>query len=293
MLMWDLRNPPARLRIVLLSVILTVAGPVPTGRDESDGSKPLRLVFLPGKTRIGTSLSPGWSELIFKSIPYFETGDLDSIPEVAVATASRFRTVMLADIDGKDDNTSSIRRIGLGLVATVDGTDMVLTPSNAAEPPFSFGLVDRQVLSRAQRQLERISLVAATPTMAVLAAPYIHQRGSSYEEVIIVYVITISAGTNRIETDLWLLLSNSEARVPPPNFIQLPPSLEYRCGLDVRATRLLGRLPVKWSFALKRLPPGRECPVPESLLIWSVDLERIRSQPLKFEKIFRHATGRP
>ncbi len=251
-----------------------------------------RFVSLQGGTRAVLPLEGGWSDLIISSIPRLESGDLGTLPAMASSTATLFHTVFLAELSGKLPSERIIKRIGLGLAMPVKGVDTVVTPSVANEPPFSLGFIERQVLLRAQKELEKVNRLASTPTMVVLAAPSSFHMDSFHEQVTLVYVLTLSPKTGQIATDLWSVLSDNARRIPPATYTQLPRSLVCSCGLDVKAERLFGSVPMNWSFAMNGLPPGRVTELPATLRPWSTDLRRISAKPHDFERIFRQSLGR-
>src|SRR5258707_5823461 len=59
---------------------------------------PPELVSLDPGTQLDQALPPGWTHLVVKSVPRLESGDLESLPEMARGTAALFRTAILAEV---------------------------------------------------------------------------------------------------------------------------------------------------------------------------------------------------
>ena len=48
---------------------------------------------------------------------------------------------------------------------------------------------------------------------------------------------------------VWSMWPDAIKQPPPPALIELAPKTNFDCALDVHAKRLLGTIPVSWSFA--------------------------------------------
>jgi hypothetical protein len=226
-------------------------------------------------------------------MPRIESGDVDSLPSFAESTATLFRSVIFADVrsDPRSNRGFRLARVGLGLCVPADGTEMVVTPETASSLPVTLGFVERQVLDKASEQLVKARLVCRTPTMGILAAPSELKASDGHRSIYLFYAILVGAGSERIKTYVWAVDAEPEARTPPRVLTLLPRGLLYPCGLDVAAERLLGTIPVGWSFAMCALPPGKALTTPETLKTWLTDPQRMASRPGEFEALVRAGLG--
>jgi hypothetical protein len=56
-----------------------------------------------------------------------------------------------------------------------------------------------------------------------------------------------------------------EPQQPPSALVKLTTKAIFDCELDVKAKRILGAIPLSWSFAMRTLPPGASKRVPPDL----------------------------
>ena len=70
--------------------------------------------------------------------------------------------------------------------------------------------------------------------------------------------------------------------------MELRPNLVFDCPLNVKADRLLGTVPVSWSFAMEGLPPGQPRPITPELGRYLAGDGRLRD-PAGMEQAFRRA----
>ncbi len=247
------------------------------------------LVLVRPGTQVDQKAPADWSNLVLKALPKVVSGDLDSLPEFAATTATLFRSILLADVrpDPNAPGRYHLKRIGLGLCMPTDGHDAVVTGGNPDSPPEALGFVEKQVLSRAEDELKKARLVARTPTFAVLAAPTDLKVGEAHQKVYLVYTFLVEPRSGRLETYLWLLAGRPDRRSAPTSLLHLTPGLIYQCGLDVAADRLLGTIPMNWSFAMQSLPPGQRLATSAKLKDWLIDPSKIAAGPAEFERLLR------
>lgn len=273
--------------LVFMTVLGYCASPS-LAEDTTTRSSP-GLVFLAPGTRIGESAPKGWSDLVIKSVPKLQSGDVDSLPGFAGPSATMFRSVILADVKRARAPRAGfeIYRLGLGLCSPIKGVDTVVNSETGSEPPASLGLIDLQVLSIAEKELQKARLIARTATMAIIVAPSMLKSSERHQPIYLIYVILVDPLTGKVKTLLGSTAIEPTQREPLTYLNVLPPNLVDRCGLDVSATRLLGTLPVNWSFAMCRLPQGRRLATPASFQPWLVDFHRIAANPKDFERQIR------
>jgi hypothetical protein len=196
---------------------------------------------------------------------------------------------MLAEVCQNQDPSPTFRlqRVGLGLCVPVDGVDTVVCDSVASASRDSLGLVGRRVLPVAEEELRKARLIARTPTCAVVAAPTTLRVDEAHQKTTLVYVLLVDPLSGRLQTLIWAIDCEPGRKSAPETVTLLPPDLVFRCGLDVCAERILGTIPVKWSFAMRALPPGLRLKNSDGLRPWTTDPRKIEDRPSAFEAEIR------
>lgn len=277
-----------RFRWPICSTLCLVTAAAVSRAEEAESTPPELVLVAPG-TRIADEPPPGWSHLVVKSVPRLESGDLNSLPSFASSTATLFRTVILAEVrHGRGDGPEfRLARVGLGLCVPSGETDTVVTRESAAGGRTTLSLIERKVLDRAEEELIKARLIARTTQFAVLATPSELLVDGRHEKIFLFYALSVDPGDGRLSVLMWAYTTSSDRRVRVSGLSLLPDRLVYRCGLDVESERLLGALPVNWSFAMRSLPPGTRVATPESIRAWLTDPRRIASEPARFEELVR------
>jgi hypothetical protein len=184
-----------------------------------------------------------------------------------------------------------LRRIGLGLCIPARGQDTVVLSGTAASQGIELGMVGRTVLDRAEQELRRGRLVARTPTFALFSAPAMMRVGAGHREVLLRYAFLVDPATGELRTLVWAIDADPTRRAAAQTMVQLTPSLIYDCGLDVIADRILGAVPVNWSFALRGLPNGQPRAMTPDLQAWSLRDVRSALEADQFEEALRLAVS--
>ena len=281
-----------RLGLLLLAtggaaVLGQEAGPA-APRDAAPRLTELHLLK-PG-TQVDTAPPPGWTHLILKSVPRLASGDLDTLPGTASSTATLFRTVILADVrpvGAGADRHFVLRRIGLAMCVPVKGHDTVVMRDSLAAQGVELGFVGRTVLDRAEQELRRGRIVARTPTFALFSAPAMMRVGTTHREVLLRYAFLVDSSTGALQTFVWAIAPEPARRSAARTIVLVAPSLIYDCGLDVLAERLLGALPVNWSFAMRNLPTGQPRAASPELQAWTVRDVRTPAEAEQLEDALR------
>jgi hypothetical protein len=266
---------------------------VPLRGDDLAGRLPAVVRIAPG-TLVGAMPPTTWSHLVLKSLPRLASGDLDTLPSTAARTATLFRTVILADVASSPHRpgTYVLRRIGIGLSAPDRrGRDVVIAPGRTAEVGVDLGLTDRIVLDAAEEQLRRGKLTAATPTFALYRGPAAMLVGGEHHDIEVCYAFLVDPERGGLRTFVWARDMEGTDRPAPGRVVELPPNLVYECRLDVKAKRLLGALPVSWSFAMTGLPPGRPRDSTREMARFLAAACRIPADPVGLERDLRRAAS--
>lgn len=255
---------------------------------ETLGEEYPSLEFLESGLSVRESAPKGWSLLVVKSLPRLESGDLDTLPKFAKQQATRFRTVIL--LEHRGGNTPGeefrFRRVGMGLCLPLEGGDVTMaTGSSLAREVL--GLIDRQVLDQAEQVLRQARLVVAQPRFCLLQAPSIQRIGKAHVAVKVHYAFVLDPASGAISSLVWSLPTDPTEKRVPLSLRVLRGNLVYPCGIDVEAHRLLGSVPVSWSFAMNDLPPGEALAVDREAASWIGHPSRPQEDPVEFERWIR------
>ncbi|MGE3821709.1 MAG: hypothetical protein AB7I30_20035 [Isosphaeraceae bacterium] len=250
--------------------------------------EPPRLEFLPSGLRVGTTAPEGWSHLIVKSLPRVASGDLGTLPRFAKRSATRFRTVIVLDrqLDSGSTRRFALRRIGMGLCVPLSAGDLTTSPGSP-EALEALGVIDRQVLEQADQVLKQARLLVATPRLCLLRAPSVQRIGGSHVDVDVHYVFLIEPENGAVTTLVWSLPRDTSPIRGPTSLRRLPANLIYDCEIDVAAMRVLGAVPVHWSFAMNDLPPGEPIRIDREAASWIERPSRILYDPVGFERMIQ------
>jgi hypothetical protein len=216
-----------------------------------------RLVLVSAGTLVDARPPGTWSHLVIKSLPHLTSGDLQTLPRSAFRTASLFRTVILADVGRSAENpgTFAIRRVGIGLcVPNQEGRDVVVQSGRLEESGVSLGMMEKVVFKTAEAELLRGRMIAATPTFVLYRGPAVHQGERAHRKVMLYYALMVGRTSGALRTFVW---ARGDYAAASTEVVELEPNLVYDCRLNVEAQRVLGAVPVSWSFAMESLPPGR------------------------------------
>jgi hypothetical protein len=229
------------------------------------GSQP-RLVQLTAATRIGDAPPEGWSHLIIKSVPRLASGDLQDLPDFAHQTATMFHTVLLADVQPLGlDKQFILSRVGVGIcVPARDGKndDIVVASDRVEALGMRLSTVEQIVLDTAEAELAESRIIAFTSTFALLRSPVMMVVAGKHHKVDLYYAFCVDPATGRLRVGAWSMWPAHVDKQPPPPFvIEVAPKTKFDCAVDVQAKKVLGLVPISYSFAMRKLPPGREIPI--------------------------------
>jgi hypothetical protein len=248
----------AFLILVLTTSIFRAAGD--NVREESGQAAQPERVRIAAGTVVGQRPPRTWSHLVLKSIPRLASGDLGTLPRSAFRTATLFRTVILADVGQSAAHPASfvLRRVGIGLcVPDPTKGDVVVQSSRLEALGVGLGMVEKIVLRSAEAELAKGRLIASGPTFALYRGPTMMQVGQLHHSVELTYAILVDEHTGALRVLVWSQEAGETGLAAPATLVELPPNLVFDCPLNVKAERLLGTVPVSWSFAMENLPPGR------------------------------------
>lgn len=227
---------------------------------------PARLVLLQAGSRFEGEKPPqGWSHLVIKSIPKLATGDLDTLSEQAFETARRVRPVIVADVrrsSAADDAPFRLNRVSVGLCAPgVDpNTEKVVTPTSIEGTKGPWTAKQRLILAAMSLETSGARLAAATSTFALLRTPVTFLIDGSHQKAEVCYALLVDPQRGRLQTLVWVDHPGSDGQGAAPIVARRIASPVFDSPMDVKAGRILGNIPVTWSFAVREIPPGADIP---------------------------------
>lgn len=236
-------------------------------RETGSAGGPDLMQIKPG-TIVENQAPYSWTHLVVKSLPRLASGDLQTLPRSAFRMAALIRTVILADVGRsvEDPEVFVLRRIGVGLcVPDKHGRDVVVHSDQLEGSGVDLGLVERIVLEKAEAELARGRLLAATPTFALYRGPVAMPGENGHHKVLLSYAFLVRPHNGALRTFVWSTLAQPDGTERSMQVVELKPNLVFDCPLNVQADRLLGTVPVSWSLAMESLPPGQSRTVPAPL----------------------------
>jgi len=167
----------------------------------------------------------------------------------------------------------------------------VVESGRLAESGVKLGMMEKIVLQSAEAQLTLGRLVASGPTFALYRGPTVLQVGQLHQKVELSYAFLVDGRTGALRVLLWPE-SGKGGPPAPARLVELRPNFVFDCPLNVKAERLLGTVPVSWSFAMESLPPGQPRPMtPELRRYLAGDAQRRDPQRVE-QALWRALTGR-
>ena len=221
--------------IATLAMVIAFVGP-------AWGSQP-RLEILSAATRVGDTPPEGWTHLVMKSVPRLASGEWDDLPTLAQKTATRFRTVILADVEGLGlDQQFILTRVGIGIcIPNRDGKkeDIVVSSDRLESLSVKLSTVDQIVLDAVESELAEARIISRTSTFALLRTPATMLVQGKHSKVDLYYAFCVDPTTGRLRVGVWSMWppATVKQQPPPPEVMSLAPKTTFDCELDVHAKR--------------------------------------------------------
>lgn len=265
--------------------------PAPPG---ATGAVVPELVSLEPGANLRAGLPQGWSERVLESATVLESGDLGAMPSFARNLAERFYTAVLADVrprPGPGATRYALHRLGTGLGLVHDGKLLVVELDSLDRLGIALSVLEKLTLGRAQAALGRGRLAARTATFVLYDASveWSDSQTTPNRSVYLRYGILVDPETGSLRTVVWPVAAQADARKPPESLVLMPRNLQFACGVNVKAERALGGLPVGWKFAIDRLPPGEPIPMSPELQAWSTRDPATPEESVELEAVLRKA----
>ena len=283
---------------VLLALVVVPNGLRAGGEDyraEPGRVRRAELVPIAPGTLVGDQPLRTWSHLVIKCLPRLASGDLETLPRSAFRTAALIRTVILADVGRSADDPSrfALRRVGVGLcVPDLSKGDVVVESGRLEESGVKLGMMEKIVLQSAEAELALGRLIARRPAFALYHGPAVLQVEGVHHKVELFYAFLVDEQSGALRVLVWSEEARKGGPAAPARLVELRPNLVFDCPLNVKAERLLGTVPVSWSFAMESLPPGQPRPMTPDLRRY-LGGDAQQRDPERMEQALRRAlTGR-
>jgi hypothetical protein len=233
-----------------------------------------RLIPLEAGTQLEGERPPtGWTHVVIKSIPRLASGDLDTVSEQAFEIAQRIRPLILAKVWPTAEPGAPYRldRVGVGLCAPgAEGQgDIVVSSTSVEKTRGAWTTKQRLILAAMSLETSRADLAAATSTFALVRSPVTFLVSGAHKKINLYYAILVDPQTGSLRTVVWPDHEKSESNPSPAvtttTMARHLSVTVFDLPQDVRASRILGNIPVSWSFAISALPKGNDLVLPPDL----------------------------
>ena len=233
---------------------------------------PARLVQLDAGTQLqGEGPPSGWSHLVIKSIPRLATGDLDTVSAQAFEIAQRIRPLIVADVRHSSSDPQSpfhLDRVGVGLCApSRDGKGDVVVSSSSVEGSLGpWSAKQRLILAALSFETSRARMAAATSSFALVRTPVNFLVSGVHQKINFYYALLVDARTGDLQTLVWPDCTSASPPSSSPNTARRLSSAVFDLPQDVSVSRILGKIPISWSFAIRELPSGTDVSISPELI---------------------------
>jgi hypothetical protein len=225
-------------------------------------TEPQALDRIPAGTVVGDSAPRDWNALIIKSQPRVTQGDVNQVMQVVKQNAGLLTTIILAASRQNGPGAPhpySLDRVAVGLGVAVQGGHQVLNSEN----PGNLGLIQRQVLNGAERNMDSVLRIAQSDGMAIVDFRAIVRRGVEHVDSILRYAVMVDNRNGQFFTLAWQVeLDTAGNYAHAPAEVQwLPRNMSEDNPLFVDASKFTLGIPNTRAFAAAKLPTGRPIPI--------------------------------
>jgi hypothetical protein len=142
---------------------------------------------------------------------------------------------------------------------------VVVTPTSVDGSKGPWTTKQRLVLAATSLDLARVSLGASTSNLALIRMPVTFLVSGSHRKVSVCYAVIADPCSGAVRTFAWIHDPGAATEPAQPTRLRLLSAPLFDCPIDIQARRLLGTIPVTWSFAVRDLPPGTDLDAPPGL----------------------------
>ena len=157
----------------------------------------------------------GWSHLVIKSLPRVKSSEIPRVPtplglgfgrDQVVRQVSWMFTVFTADVVPEQHGSHTryrLRAIGLGLGATVNGRDTVLTSATAEQFGLTLKFYEKMTLDTGYEIQQQSRVVVHGSSFALVDTPVTFRCGDKNRMVRFRYAMLVDAHTGRLDVFCW------------------------------------------------------------------------------------------
>jgi hypothetical protein len=228
--------------------------------DAAQGDGP-EFTFLPAGLEVESAQPEGWTDVVVKLVPNLSVSGGSASAEDR--ESSSFRYVILADVK-KPDRVGGdyiLRRVGVGLSQPVKGRDTVVTMGTREQQGVALSKASRFALFALEDDMHQSTLLAGTPTFALVGTRARLKVGTSYRKVQLRYAIAVDPKTGALSRAVWPV----DGQKPGPSLVELSGDPTLTVPMAVMLERSLGVVPKGVTYGMVELPKGRARPVPPTL----------------------------
>jgi hypothetical protein len=164
----------------------------------------------------------------------------------------------------------------------------VITGTSVAGSRGPWSAKQRLILSAIAYESSHARLAAATSTFALVRTPVTYLVSGSHAKTDMCYCLLLDPASGELRTYVWPDAAPDHAASSSRRTARLLVQSVFDLPQDVQATRILGKLPVAWSFAIRELPAG-----PDQLLSPEIDqiLAGASADPRRAERLELELSG--
>lgn len=242
--------------------------PQPT-RSATFDCQPRPLARIPAGTRIASAPPKDWTHLISKTQPKL-TGEVEKLHERAAELARLLFTSILARVDAYQTPAGPRYRLGevaIGVGTRIQDQDTIITGQTQDQLGAKFGFLERCVLSGAERELDRLTVLARSDTSMIVDMPGVLLVDGEHRDIVCRYVFMVNPQDGRLEVVLWRMdpATDGDYQLADQPAVRRFLGRAEEVPLHVDARYTLAGVPTPKAFATSRIPPGSPLSMPPSL----------------------------
>lgn len=249
---------PAALCGLLLAASV-IAAQAPAALDQPFAPQVLPRIE-PG-TRLGDGAAAGWTYLVFKSRSRVTAGDVENIAPIAVELTKKYATIVTVTLEPAPDSHDGpyrLKQAAVGLGIRVGQTDEIVSKATATKSSVPLGFLDQRALAESEARLEKVILVARSPTMAIVDYPGCILRGEKHVEIILRHAYLVDPRNGRVTGLIWIVDKTPDGYRPAADgpMVRLVPHAALNQELHVDSNKFFLGLPGPDAFAQMQPPAG-------------------------------------
>jgi hypothetical protein len=210
----------------------------------------------------------GWSHLVIKSLPRVKPSEVPRLPKNAIVgrdglvrRVSWMFTAFTADVVPERQGSRTrytLRAIGLGLGASVNGRDTVFSVESAEKLGVKLDPIQAQTLNTGYAVQRQARVVVHGPSFALLDTPVAFRCGDKNRYVRYRYGLLVDPPTGRLDVFCWRLGAEGGECSDLSRAVLLRPDTIDEAELipDLAEFNFAG-IPNEQAFGVDDLPPSR------------------------------------